>query len=196
MARKRIARISTPEQLRVAAAPATYDVLEAIQVGGPVTAAQLGPRLGRKANSLHFHIRKLVGVGLVRQVDTRRSGARTEVVYDVIADSFVGHAAPVEAKMRQATNDTVASMLRLATRNYARASERPREVTQSGPHRNLVANRHKAWLTKRELAEVNGHLNALTKIFSNQHRTHHPHPPARGTLFAINLVLTPLELDD
>ncbi len=190
MARKKIAKISTPEQLRVATAPATYEVLEAIQVGGPVTVAQLGPRLGRKANSLHYHIRKLVNVGLVQQVDTRRSGARTEIVYDVIADAFVGSAAPGGAKMRQATNDTIASMLRLATRNYARASERPDKVTESGPHRNLMANRHKAWLTKRELAEVNGHLKALTEIFSRNHRTQ------RGTLFAINLVLTPLQQDD
>ena len=190
MARKRIARINTPEQLRVAAAPARYELLEAIQVGGPVTVAELGPRLGRKANSLHFHIRKLVRVGLVQQVDSRRSGARTEAVYDVIADAFDGLAAPGEAKMRQATNDMIASMLRLAARNYARASERPHKVTQSGPHRNLMAHRHKAWLTKRELAEVNGHLKALTRIFSRNHR------PQRGTLFAINLVLTTLEQDD
>ncbi len=52
-----------------------------------------------------------------------------------------------------------------------------------------MAHRHKAWLTKRDLAEVNGHLKALTRIFSRNHR------PQRGTLFAISLVLTPLEQD-
>ncbi len=189
MARKSTARISTVEQLEVLAAPATFEVFEALQAAGPATVAELGPRLGRKPNSLHYHIRKLVGLGMVEQVDTRRSGARTEALYDVTADVFTGPPVPKNTQLRKATVDAVASILRLASRNYARAAQRPGTLTQTGRHRNILAHRQKAWLTKRELAEVNRHLEALSRIFITNQGTQ------RGTLCALTMVLTPVRQD-
>ncbi len=186
MARKTKAQIRSVEQLRVLAAPATFEVFEALQSGGPATAAELGPRLGRKANSLHYHLRKRVRLKMVEAVASRRSGARTEAVYDVTASSFEGATAPKDLVLREATTDAVASLLRLATRNYARAAANPDALTQTGRHRNIAADRRKAWLTKSALVEVNTHIRALHDIFA-AHRE-----AGRGELCALTTVLTPL----
>jgi predicted transcriptional regulator len=186
VARRQTGRIRTAEQLQVLSAPATVEVLEALQAGGPATAAELGPRLGRRSNSLHYHVRKLAQAGMVEQVDTRRSGARTEAVYDVTADTFIGPSATRNRKVRQAAVDAVAALLRLATRNFARAAERPESLTETGRYRNIIAVRSKAWLTRKQLAEVNEHVDAITKIFDENHGTQ------RGSLYAMTTVLTPL----
>lgn len=190
MARRRTAKLDTPARLRIIASPATLEVFEALQVGGPATATELGPRLARKPNSLHYHIRKLSRTGLIRPVDSRRSGARTETVYDVVAHEFVGSPAPGSTTLRRITADAVASLLRLAIRNYTRALERPDAITPTGRHRNLLAHRRKARLTRAQLAEVNAHIRALERIFSASAN------PRSGTLHALTTVLVPLEHPD
>lgn len=189
MARKTKVRIRSAEQLRVLGSPATLEVFESLQSGGAATARQLAPRINRKANTLHYHLRKLVRLGLVEAVGSRRSGARTETIYDVTADSFEGPTAPRDPILREATNDVVASLLRLATRDYARASENSESLVQSGKHANIATHRCKGWLPKRVLAEVNAHLDAVRDIFK-EHRE-----PGRGELCALTLVLTPLSQD-
>ncbi len=190
MKRKGTLRIRTPEQLRVLGAPATLEVFESLQSSGPGTMAQVGERLGRKANTLHYHVRKLVRLGLVRAVDTRRSGARTETVYDVVADHFEGPTAPRDPALRKASTDVVASLLRLATRDYMRAAEDPGHLTRNGRHRNILVERHKAWLTPQALADVNRHLRAIQEI-AHRHRE-----PGRGQLCAMTVVMTPLGQDN
>jgi len=189
MARKTIERIRTAEQFRALSAPATFEVFEALHGGGPATAAELGPRLGRKANSLHYHVKKLLRLGLVVQVDARRSGARTEAVYDVTAEHFQGPTIQKNLRMRKATTDAVAAILRLANRNFANASDRPGTLRDTGAARNILAERKKAWLGKRELAEANKHLDALARIFADNHDNQ------RGALCALTMVLTPLDQD-
>ncbi len=186
--RKKVARIQTAEQLRVIASPAAIEIIEALQTRGPATVAELGPRLGCKANSLHYHIRKLARVGLVRKVGARRSGARTQAVYDVSASRITAQTVPKNAQLRKLTTEAVASLLRLTARNFARACEHPGAV-DTGKACNILANRHKAWLTRKELAKVNGHVDALRQIFAANSGT------GRGRLCALTIVLTPLDQD-
>ena len=88
--RKKRAPLRSAGQLRALASPVSLEIIEALQTGGPATVSELGPRMGRRANSLHYHIRKLTDVRLVQQVATRRSGARTEAIHDVAAQTFRG----------------------------------------------------------------------------------------------------------
>lgn len=186
--RKKIFRIRTVEQLRALASPMAIEIIEALQTRGAATVAELGPRVGRKANSLHYHIRKLARAGLVNKVGTRRSGARTQAVYDVPADRFTGKTVPPSAQVKRLTVVAVAAGLRLATRDFARAVELP-FAEAGGKHRNILANRHKGWLTRDELAKINKHVEALRKILAENKE------PGRGRLCTLTLVLTPLEQD-
>ncbi|MHC4697413.1 MAG: helix-turn-helix domain-containing protein [Planctomycetota bacterium] len=186
--RKKTIRIHAVEQLQALASPTAIEILEALQTRGAATVAELGPGLGRKANSLHYHIRKLARVGLVRKVGARRSGARTQAVYDVPASRLTAQTVSKNAQLRKLTTEAVAALLRLTARNFARACEDPAAV-ETGKARNILANRHKAWLTRKELAKVNGHVDELRKIFAANSGT------GRGRLCALTIVLTPLDQD-
>jgi len=185
--RKKTASIRTIDQLRVLASPVSIEIIHALRGGGPATVAELGPRLGREASSLHYHIRKLTCVGFVHETGTRRSGARTEAIHDVVADGFCGPSVPKNPKRRKLANDAVASLLRLATRNFAQASERPDALSEDGPCRNILAGRYKAWLTLRQLTEVNRHLDALLQIFLANNAA------PRGQLCVLTMVLSPAQ---
>ena len=186
--RTRTGRLRTADQMRALASPVAMELIEAFQTGGAATVADLGPGMGRKATSLYYHIKKLVRVGLVRRVGSRRSGARTEAIYDVTAQVFSGSPTPNDPELRKLTNDTVASILRHTTRSYVRAAEQPGLVA-TGRNRNILVHRYKAWLTRSKLAEVNMHLEALDRIFAQNNGT------KRGRLCALTTVLTPLSQD-
>ncbi len=183
--RKKRATIRTAAQLRALASPVSIEVIQMLRTGGAATVAELGPRLGRKANSLHYHIRKLARAGFIRKIGARRSGARTEASYDVTAEIFRYENAPENPRLRKHVNDIVAAMLRLAMRNFARASQRPQEVREGGAHANILADRYKGRLTRPQLAEVNHHLRAAREILISSCRSR------RGELCTLTVVLTP-----
>lgn len=189
MNRKRKAehRITTAAQLRLIRSPAAIDMLQALRQRGPATVAELGQRIGKRPNSCHYHVGKLLEAGFIEAVDTRRSGARTETIYDVVANQFVGQTAPRSTTLRKTTCDTVAALLRLAARNFTTATTHRDGLCEEGPHRNILVNRHAARLSRSQLAEVNRHLRAVEKIFLQN--TGSP----TGDLMAATIVLTPLQ---
>ena len=82
-------------------------------------------------------------------------------------------------------NYIVTAMLRLATRNFASATQRPTAVRESGAYRNILADRLKSRLTRVKLAEVNKHLRAVRNVFvSGNHRR-------CGELCTLTVILTP-----
>ena len=181
----------TADQLRLIASPVTFEVFEAVQLGGAASAAELGQRLGRKPNSLHYHIRRLVGAGLLRQVDSRRSGARTEAVYDLPHRAFSGDPMPVNRRRREATLAAVASLTRLSARDYADAAKSMNRLVRKGPDRNILAHRGKAWLRPADLARVNAHLESIQQIFRT--RAGAGGRTDDSALCSMTLILTPLQ---
>ncbi len=186
MGRKKTAPIQTEAQHRIAASPATLEVLEALQLGGAATVAELGPRLGRKANSLHYHIRKLLKTDLVVIVGTRRSGARTETIYDVVADRFVGPTAPADERLQKIINGAVSSLLRASDRDFTHATANCKALVDEGPHCNIFADRIKARLTSEQLLQVNEHVAALRQIFQSNYTDQ------QGQLHVMTMVLSPI----
>ncbi len=183
--RRKTTRISSADQLRVLASPVSIEIIQAIRTGGPASTAELGLRLGRNANSLHYHVRKLKQGGFLHEVGMRRSGARMQAVYDVTADVFRYENAPKDPRLRKYINNIVAAMLRLATRSFASSTERPESVREDGAYRNILADRYKARLTRSELAQVNKHLRAAREVFVSSKRTR------RGELCTLTMILTP-----
>lgn len=186
MKRRAVEPIRTAAQLRTLASPVARALLQALRAS-PATVAELGPRLGRRANSLHYHVRKLRAAGFIHAVGTRRSGARTETIYDVVAERFVGPSAPQPPRLRALTVGVVASLLRQATRDFARATEHPQRVVDAGEGRNVVADRHSAWLTPRQLARANRLIDALHRVFTDNAGKEH------GRLYVLTTVLTPAQ---
>lgn len=77
--------ISTKKQLLELVRPVPYEIRLAMEMLGPSTVAELADHLGRSAESLYYHIRKLEAVGLVEPTDAVVRNRREEIVYRLCA---------------------------------------------------------------------------------------------------------------
>ena len=59
--------VARPEQLAAITSPARVELLELIGVWGPCAIADVARRMGRAPDSLYYHVRKLVDVGLLER---------------------------------------------------------------------------------------------------------------------------------
>ena len=176
--------------------PARLEVYESLQVGGPATVADLALRLGRPADSLYYHIRKLLAVGVVKELDEtgsrppRGGPGRKGAVYSIVTTRLDAKLDPDSRRSREAWTEGGASLLRLAQRNFGQALDEADGLRAEGPRRNLMLWRIKARLTPRQLRQVNEHIDALHELLV----THNDDP--QGDLHAITCVMTPLEERD
>src|SRR5687767_792116 len=124
------------------------ELLDVLEAAGPSSISELAERLGRAPDSLYFHVRELVRVGLVL------------VVYDL-----VGRPLCIDrSKARRADlQSVVAGILRLATRDYQRGLADPATVTD-GPARNHWGARVRGWLDAGSLARANELLEELNDL--------------------------------
>ncbi len=127
---------------------------------------------------------------MVWEVGTQRSGARTESIYDVTADRFNASGVSKEPALQEPVNKGVAALLRLAGRNFADAASKPEKVSEKGANRNIGAQRHMARLTKKQLSEVNTHIEAIEKIFGANIGSED------GQMISLTLVLAPLNTNE
>lgn len=179
--------IETAAQLRVISSPVSFAIIQTLQHLGPGTVRELGPRIGRKPNSLHYHMRRLVNTGMVRKTGTRRSGARTEAIYDVTANRFIGSGLSDRPALLRPVNEGVASLLRLATRNFAKATETRQNLRETGNRRNILARHVTARLTNNQLSELNDCINRIDEIFASSIGSED------GQMCALTMVLTPID---
>jgi DNA-binding transcriptional ArsR family regulator len=76
--------LESVEQLRAIADDLRQRILQAL-VERPMTVTQLGERLGLAPSKVHYHVRELERVGLVRLVETREKGGILEKYYRTVA---------------------------------------------------------------------------------------------------------------
>lgn len=77
--------ITDPEALKSFAVPERVKILQLFEDLEPRTAKQIATELGENAARLHYHVKELVKVGLLQQVDTRVKGSIIEKYYQPIA---------------------------------------------------------------------------------------------------------------
>lgn len=149
--------------LSALASPARQEIVDALEAGGAMTIAELGAQLGKAADALYFHLRRLERAGLVRVVDRRRVGKSVAAVYDVPARPMRIDRAAVPARSMDAV---ATSILRLGLRDYRRGLQDDHAVL-GGAGRNLWAARHRGWLTPARLGEFNAKLDELMAIITS-----------------------------
>ncbi len=152
--------IDRPAQLRALASPLRQELLDVLESAGPSAIAELAEKLGRTADSLYFHVRRLLKVGLIVEVERRQVGRHSFAVYDV-----AGRPLRIDrSKARRADLQAVVSgVMRLAIRDYQRGLSNQESVA-SGPARNHWGGRARGWLDERELARVNALLEELNAL--------------------------------
>jgi DNA-binding transcriptional ArsR family regulator len=176
--------IRSEEQLAALVAPARQEIVDVLAELGAVSVAELATALGRPADALYFHLRALTRAGLVRKAGYRSRPRGKEALYRAAAPDLQLHYEPRKAPNRKAVSAIVASMLRLTTRDFRGAFERS-TVAVSGPYRELWGLRKAGRLSRSRLGEVNRDINRLVSTVSGSGR--------RGRLYAVTVVLTPLD---
>lgn len=175
--------IHQPRQIAALASPARQEIVDAVEASGPSSVGQIAELLGRPQDGLYYHVRQLLRVGLLVEVDTRPTARREEAVYDVASRPLQIRYEPGRTRNAAEVTRVAGAMLRLAHRSFAEAMRRG-EACVRGPARNLRAARVKAWLTEEDTREINEHLRAVWTIARRGRR-----PGA--ALHSLTFVLTP-----
>jgi len=171
-------------QLAALAAAARQEIVDVLEQMGTVSVAELAEALGRPADALYFHLRALARVGLVRKAGSRARPCGKEALYRTVRPALQLHYEPGNAGNRRAVSRIVASMLRLANRDFQR-SFRQGQIVVSGAHRELWAWRKVGRLSPEQLSRLNQRVQGLAQDVSATRRD--------GRLYAVTVVLTPLD---
>src|SRR5947209_5417117 len=97
--------IETIEQLRAIADLLRLRIVDVLKEK-PMTVTQLGEVLGEAPAKVHYHVRELEKVGLLRLVETREKGGILEKYYQPIARDF-----SVEKQLLSAPPDEAVAMM-------------------------------------------------------------------------------------
>lgn len=161
------------------------DTIEAI--GGEAAVADIAAHLGRPADGIYYHLRRLVGSGVLRNGDdpgdgrgrrystTARRGKRFQLKYG--RESGADHKTVVRL---------VSGLLRTAERDFGRAL-RSGAAQGEGAQRELWASRLKGWVGDADLREINRLLVRLSQLLQQ------PRDPRRERLVTLAWVLAPID---
>lgn len=176
--------ISSRTQLRALASPARQELLDLLSRIGPASAADLSLSLRRPADGLYYHLRVLQKAGLVRSVHTKTQAGRSETKFRSVSRMpAVNHDTRPGGNSPEVTA-IVRSMLRLGSRDFARAAASG-EVRTHGSRRELWALRSVGWLSASDLEDVNRRMRGLRDAAGR--------PRPEGRLYSITILLTPLD---
>lgn len=168
--------------------PVRQEIVDTIEaIGGNAAVADIAAQLGRPADGLYYHLRRLVGAGVLRERadpgDGRGRRYRTAAGRSRGLRVKYGRGA---ASDPEAVARLVAGLLRVAERDFAKAV-RGGAAVGSGARRDLWASRIKGWFGAAELREINRLLVRLFELFQ------HPRSGHRDQLVALAWTLAPID---
>lgn len=170
-------------QLRALVSPARQEIVDALVAAGPCSIADLAAHTGRAPDSLYFHVRRLITVGLVLERDARSTGRRPASVYDVPGRP-ISITYPALSGLSELPA-VVSSALRLADRDFSRAFAAGTAVLE-GSARTLWGGRAKGWAGPREVEEINRLIARLLEI------VHSGRPGEGRAPLSLTFVLAPV----
>lgn len=181
--RKKTLVLSRADQLEAVASPIRCQVVDELSVHGPSSVRKIAASMKRSPESLYYHIKMLVDVGIVVQDRTRQTGRRVEAVYRLVAPKLRIDSKKRSKEYTDALARACSALVRLAERNYRAALKRGGFVLE-GRQRNLAVRQYNLRLDRRGLAEVNALLDRLTKLKGQQDDA------TSGETYAVTLVLS------
>lgn len=186
MRRTKPYNIKRLDQIISLATPARQEIIDALEVTGPTSVAEIAAHLGRAADSLYHHIRILQRVGLIVTTEKRLAGVSNKAIYDVPGRPMQITYDLDDQKIVGGIAEVTAAMLRITEKDFRRAVTSS-DVTGNGPYRNIRSSRMKGWLDAAQIKELNGHIEAIKKIFAS------PKNGRRARVHTLTLVLNPSE---
>lgn len=117
----RTLRIGDVAQLRALRTPLRQEVLATLSRLGSASVKEMATELGRAPASLYYHIHELAEAGLIREVDRRPAGRRTEAVYGPAAQRIIIDRNPRSKAFAEALAELHRATLRTAERELVSA---------------------------------------------------------------------------
>ena len=146
--------------LEAIAEPNRYAVYQAVAWAGVSTIREIAETLGRKPASLYRHVARLVGAGLLIEVDEVKTGRRPATRYRARPKLKYDPDDPANAR---ALAQIVERGCRQAAGGFRAAVESQKAIT-SGPDRDTHFTPPSGWLTPSELARANSLIEELRTL--------------------------------
>jgi len=181
--------IEDPAQRKALTSPLRLEILEHF-LNGPMAVADLAARMGRRPDSLYYHVRTLVKVGILLPAGTRKSGKRDEALYRVVAPSLGMGGEPDDPHLVDDAVKALRAGFRMSERELRDAMESGR-LCDEGDQRNHWCARQRCRLRPSALKSINKHLAAMQKIIDREFRRP-PHADEDAQLCSFTVALIPL----
>ncbi|WP_139492266.1 ArsR/SmtB family transcription factor [Brevibacillus dissolubilis] len=161
---KEFFEITDMEALKSFAVPERVKILELFEDLEPRTAKQIATELGENAARLHYHVKELVRVGLLEQVDTRVKGSIVEKYYQPVAKVISANLRVVIENNAHQLSEIMFSPLHATEKDLVRTLNRLVESdvdVRQDYNDTFYYNMGELNLTKEERNQLVGELNAL-----------------------------------
>ena len=175
------------DQLKALSSPVRGEIIDLLELFGPLSIAELAEYMSANLDSLYYHIRILQRVGLVIQKEKRKAARQQEVVFDLPGRPMHVIYQPTETEQVSALIRSISMMLRMAARNIAAAFAH-KLVFVKGRKRNVIHARTLGWFTDDEIVELQNQINKTISTFKNSARKRQED----SKLYALTTILTPL----
>jgi DNA-binding transcriptional ArsR family regulator len=157
-------RIDRPAQVRALISPTRQEIVDVLEAAGPCSIARLAELLHRPPDSLYFHVRRLLKVGLIIETERHKQGRHVFAVYDVMARPLtLAYEPPVRPID---VIQVVTAAVRLGIRDFRRSFDPPTAADRAvtGGTRQVWGGRAKGWVSPKQLAQVNHLISQLLAI--------------------------------
>ncbi|WP_185969232.1 winged helix-turn-helix domain-containing protein [Aliiglaciecola sp. M165] len=164
--------ITTSEQVDTISNGVRQEILDTLRAFGKCSIAEIASHLGRPADALYYHIKKLLTAEIIKVDSVNKVNRRLETVYTLsqtsISDIMTRYDLSdpeIVASLKKMTS----AMMKLTLKDFSEALVLKDSVT-IGENRNLWASRNKCWLTDGDILEVNQLLHRLTELTTKPKR--------------------------
>jgi len=157
--------IETVEQLRAIADLLRLRIIEALDKRA-MTVTQVGEELGIAPAKIHYHVRELERVGLLKLVETREKGGILEKYYQPVA-----HEIGVSKALFSASRDEADAMLRALLNQLADGYLQAfRHAASSSPERNTAMSLlfSQLYMTREEQRKLIEQFDEMSRVFAQR----------------------------
>ena len=181
--RRTVYAIRDAKQLAVLRAPLGYQIVAALEEAGACSVAGLSEMLGRNAESLYYHVHRLVKAGLLVEAREQRARRRTETVYELVAREITVDPAERSPAFLRALEGVYGAALRSAARHLSLALKLER-AKRSGPRSATELRQRTVRLGENAAAQLREHLAKLDRFLAKHN------DPAAAESYTVTTVLS------
>ena len=166
------------EMIEILTSPVRHELHQVLDLIGPASVREVAKRMGRKAETLYYHVKAMSAEGLIVVVGEGRSGRRTEKIYDVAGRPFRISPDLQGADVEGAIIRSIGARARLAAR-AAEAEVRSPDVVSDG-NRTWRSEQNHARLTEKDRATLNRMIDDVVSFLRN-----HDDPDGEAVLVSL-----------